>query len=534
MRLMILENRRLRTTLQAGPGTVSIGSSPECGVHLPDPRLSAHQASLTQDDDGVWWLEIVDPTIPTCLNRAVQKTRAKLRHADEIEMGEFAIRLFMESKKTQDEVHRERMQALARQHGEGMPLGTITHKSEELVSVSKEQLEQITILALKLEQVESIPDALPPLIRAILRTFDGRRAWVGLRRKDEGPFDWSLALASNGQPCDRPAFSQTMESRCLQHTQHLCVPDAPPLEVRSAMAVPLTCASGNLGMLYVENDPDDPAYSEAQLHVFSALACAVGMPIENVMRKVSAKRRAVVVTEHAVARSTQDALTPKALPQWDNLLLAAYRHMGSARCCDFYDVVQLRDRTAAIVLARITSQGEAISRCFAQVRAAFRTSALYSEPPHLFARALNWVVFDGTPNHSIDLACAWIAPAAGKVQYCTAGPGIRLGRIRADGTCEMIAPSELPPIGQTRAPALAPQALELASGDSLVMATEGVTKATNADKQVLGWAGLKENLCDGLGGTPSNVLSEFAEDLTEFLQGGACPDDLTIVLAQRT
>lgn len=534
MRLMILENKRLLSTVQAGPGTVSIGSSPECGVHLPDPRLSAHQASLTQDDDGAWWLEIIDPIVPTCLNRAVQKNRAKLRHADEIEMGTFSIRLFMESKKSQEDLRRERMQALARQHGEGLPLGTVIHKSDEPVSITKEHLEQITLLALRLEQVEVIQDVLPPLIRAALRTLDARRAWVGLRRRDEGPFDWSLALTAAGQPCDRPPFSQMMEARCMQLTQHLCVPAAPPLDVRSAMAVPLICQSGNLGMLYVENDPDDPPYNEAALHVLIALACVVSMPIENVMRKGTVKRRATMVTEQTVARATQDALTPKALPLWDHLLLAAYRHIGSARCCDFYDFVQLRDKTASIVLVRITAQGEAVPHCFAQVRAAFRTAALYSEPPHLFARALNWVIFDGTPNHSIDFACAWIAPGTGKVQYCTAGRGVHLGRIRADGSCQMIETGDLPPIGQTRAPAFTSQVLDLGSGDTLVLATEGVMTASNQRKEVFGWAGLKENLCDGLGGTPGNVLSEFAEDLTEFLQGGACPDDLTVVLAQRT
>jgi sigma-B regulation protein RsbU (phosphoserine phosphatase) len=305
------------------------------------------------------------------------------------------------------------------------------------------------------------------------------------------------------------------------------------LDVRSAMAVPLVCQSGNLGMLYVENDPDDTAYDDAALHVLSAVACAVSMPIENVLRKVTTKHRATVGTEQALARATQDALTLKALPLWGDLLLAAYRHMGSARCCDFYDVVQLRDKTASIVLVRITAQAEAVPRCFAQVRAAFRTAALYSEPPHLFARALNWVIFDGTPNHSIDFACAWIAPGTGKVQYCTAGRGVRLGRIHADGSCEMIEAGDLPPIGQTRAPAFTSQVLDLGSGDKLVLVTEGVLTASNQHQEAFGWAGLKENLCDGLGGTPGSVLSEFGEDLTEFLQGGVCPDDLTVVLAQR-
>src|SRR5262245_52630614 len=97
MRLMILENRRLRKTLQPGPGAISIGSSPDCGVHLPDNRIGSHQASLSQDNEGIWWLEVLDTSVPTCLNRSVQKTKAKVRHADEIELGSFSIRLLIET-----------------------------------------------------------------------------------------------------------------------------------------------------------------------------------------------------------------------------------------------------------------------------------------------------------------------------------------------------------------------------------------------------------------------------------------------------
>lgn len=533
MRLMILENKRLRTTLQAGPGMISIGSSPECGVHLPDPKLPAHQASLTQDEEGAWWLEVVDPSVPTCLNRAIQRGRAKLRHADEIEMGLFSIRLFMESKKTRDEIRRERMQALSRQHGETLPLGALIQKFDDGVQVSKEHLEQITLLALRLEQTETVQDLMPPLLRALLRTFDARRAWVGIRKTDEGDFDWSLAAAANGQPCERPSLSRNMELRCLAHTQYVCVPEASAAGVGSAMAVPLVCQAGNLGILYVENDPEDAHYGEEALHALSAVSCSIGMPIENVLRKVVAKRRQTATTEQMVARLTQDAVTPKALPQWDNLLLAAYRHMGSAHCSDFYDVVQLRDKTAAILLARVAAQGEVLSRYLAEMRAAFRTAALYSEPPHLFARALNWVIYDGDSRQTIDFACVWVAPESGKVHYCAAGAGVHIGRIRADGGCERVEAPEMPPIGRTRAPAFTCQTIDLGAGETLVLATEGVNSAVDARQEVFGWEGLKENLCDGLGDTPGTTLSELAKDLTEFLQGGSCPDDLTVLLVQR-
>jgi DNA-binding transcriptional regulator YdaS (Cro superfamily) len=372
-----------------------------------------------------------------------------------------------------------------------------------------------------------------PLLRAVLRTFDARCAWVGIRKTDQGEFDWTLGLAHTGQSCDRPPLSEMMQSRCLAHTQYLCVPESPAKSVGSAMAVPMVCQSGNLGMLYVENDSGAAAYDQAALDALSSMACCVARPVENVLRKVATKRRVTATTEHTVARATQDAVTPKALPQWDELQVAVYRRAGSARCHDFYDVMQLRDKTASIVIARPGVRGELLSRYFAELRAAFRATALYSEPPHLFARALNWIIFEGDARHTIDLACVSVAPKTGKVRYCIAGKDVHLGRIHADGTCEMITPEAAPPIGQTRGPAFTSQTFDLASGDTLVLATDGINTARNASGDVFGWDGLKDNLCDGLGDTPSHMLSEFASDLADFLEGGDCTDDLTVLLVQR-
>ncbi len=533
MRLMILENRQLRSTMRANDSTVSIGSSPQCGVHLPDSKISAHQASLTLDDDGSWWLEVLDTSIPTCLNRAVQRGRSKLRHADEIEMGSFAIRLFMESVKTREEIRRERMAALSERHGRSLPLGTVVHKFDDDMTVSKEHLEQMTLLAIRLEQADHVGDLMTPLIRFMLRTFEGRCAWVGIRKTGKGDFDWTLGLQHNGQPCERPPFSEGMQTRCLAHTQYLCVPEVPAADIGSAMAVPLACQSGNLGILYVENAPKDPRYDEASLKVLSAMACCTAMPVEDGLRRATAKHRQTVATEQTIARVTQDALTPRALPEWDDLQVAAYRHMGSARCCDFYDVVQLRDRTASVIVARLMVKDAVLPRYFSELRATFRAAALYAEPPHLFARALNWIIYDGNVGLAIDLVSIWVAPGSGKVQYCMAGNGVGLGRIRSDGTCQPLESQVGPRVGQTRAPVFTPGTLELSAGDTLVLSTAGVDTATNADGQVLGRTGLEENLCDGLGDTPGNVLSEFATDLAEYIAGGGCTDDLTVLLLQR-
>jgi len=533
MHLMILENRRLINTVRPDAGMVAIGSNPQCQVHLPDPRIVPHLANLSQDGAGEWWLEILDASIPTCLNRAVQKVRAKLRHGDEITVAHYAIRLFMESGKSREEIQRQRLLALTRAHEASLGLDSIVHRSIDEVVVAKEQLEQITLLVQRLEHAASGAQLMQPILRAVLRSFEGRRAWIGIRRTDRTPFDWTMGLTDRGQPCERPPFSESMEARCLEQTQYVCSPAAPQAGVRSAMGVPLVCQGGNLGMLYVENDSSDPAYDEAALHTLSAMACCIARPIENFIAQTATRKQAVASTEQTIARATQDALTPKALPHWNDLQIAAYRFMGAARCCDFYDVVQLADKTAWLVVARVCADALATPRYLAEVRAAFRSAALHTDAPHLFARALNWALFTGEGRASVHLVGLWLVPGSGKVQYVSAGDGVILRRIAEDGESHAPASPPAPAIAQTRTPGYESHLLELGRGESLMIATSGADAARNAAGEAFGLSSLERSICDGVGQPPGGVLGEFEADLKEFLAGGSCPEDITIVLARR-
>lgn len=534
MHLMILENRRLVRELRPAAPQVSIGSNPHCFVHLADARIVPHLADLRQDEAGQWWLEVRDASVPTCLNRAVQKTRARLNHADEITVAQYAIRLFMESQKSREETQRERMLALTKAHEGSLALDAIIQKSTDAVTVGKEHLEQVMLLVQRLAGAENAGQLMTPVLRAVLRSCDGRRAWIGIRRADRGPFEWGMGLSDRGQPCERPAFSESMESRCLEHTQYVCSPQAPGAGVRSAMGVPLACQSGNLGMIYVENDAGDAAYDRSALYHLSALACGVSRAVENFVLQAATVRRAAVSTEQTIARLTQDALTPKALPHWDDLQLAAYRFMGASVCCDFYDVVQLADKSAWIVVARLRVEPLLTARYMAEVRAAFRAAALHNDAPHLFARALNWALYSGDARNRIDLAALGIAPRSGRMQCVLAGDAVRVARIGADGACEYLEPGDSPSLCRVKSPAYEARTLELASGQSLMIATLGAEAVRNAAGESFGVAGVAASICDGVGQSPGAVLSEFETDLKDFLgDGGACPEDVTVLLGRR-
>ncbi len=533
MRLLILEDNKLVSTLQAADGPLTIGSSPSSFVHLNDPRVGSHQASVYRDPKGDWWLEICDHNRTTHLNRAIQHGKAKLHHADEIEIAQYCIRLFLEYELTGAALQRKRMQEVAKHHGGSLPLGSIIVKEDRPLSLSREHLEQLTILGMRLERAESTQDLMMTILKSLLRTFSGRQAWIGLRSASHGPFDSSLGWSSKGAACPQPSFSETMQDRCLKDGHFVCTPKSQIPGVGSAMAGPLVRDSGIIGMVYLENGPDDPVFDEATLEVLCAATSCIALPLVDNLRRSAAKRQAVTSTEHTVAQLIQAATTPQALPQWETLQLAAFRHPGAVRCCDLYDVIQLRDKCAAILLARLTAEGAGLPQLFAEVRSAFRVAVLHGDNPLQFVQALNWLIHGGASPRLADTLCAWLNPTSGEVRFSIAGERVLLGRIHADGTCDMVPNADSQPAGRGQTSSYTLKRMQLNSGDALVMATDGVKTAVNGQGEAFGLSGLKDSLCDGLGDTPSHVLSEFATDLHDFIADGHCADDISVVLGRR-
>lgn len=532
MRLLILENQQLRKTFRADGGTISIGSDAKCHVHLPDPRLGRHQADLLLDDEGQWWIEVRDGGVPTCVNRAVQKSRALLRHADEIEIGEYALRFFLESDKSREELRQERIKSLGKQHDDHLPLATIIHKEEPELHLPPEVLEQASLLLMRLSPVATIGDTLEPILRFLLRMFEATKAWIGVRKPESHEFDWTLAMSTAGKPCVRPSYSKLLEARCMKAHQHLCVPDVPSPNVTSAMATPLPGERGTFGMLYVETDKPDIPFGEAELMALSAIAHCAAIPLDALLHRAAAHRAAAIATEKTILRATQDAVTINALPSVPGLQIAAYRQMGDERVTDYYDILTTRDKKLAVVAAVIEADLLNTPRFFAELRAAFRYAALYNEAPHTFARALNWLLYN-TNGHKIHMIVAHVDPANGDVSYCITGRRVHTGRIAADGDSELVALSGHPAIGAERSPQFDLQRLTLKPGQSLLICTDGAKNAKNQAGEALGIAAIEDEVCDGLGDTPSHVLRDFAADLAEYVEGGRQPNDVTVVLLRR-
>ena len=86
-----------------------------------------------------------------------------------------------------------------------------------------------------------------------------------------------------------------------------------------------------------------------------------------------------------------------------------------------------------------------------------------------------------------------------------------------------------PPLGILEDSDYVPRSIALAPGDVLVLYTDGITEAENAQKALFGTKRLEEAILEMRGEPARNVVEHVIKRVTAFADGAMQSDDITCV-----
>ncbi|TXS57722.1 hypothetical protein EAO77_04650 [Streptomyces sp. t39] len=180
----------------------------------------------------------------------------------------------------------------------------------------------------------------------------------------------------------------------------------------------------------------------------------------------------------------QRQLLPGALPQWPGLDLHASYEVADASLevgGDFYDAVVDRDGRLALVIGDVCGRGAEAAAMTGLARHTLRTLLEDGVPPGLALERLNKALLDQEAPRFVTALIAVLTPTGPgecEVEIVSAGhPRPLVGR--ADGRVEEVAGSGLL-LGVLPGLGLRAARLRVVAGDTLVMFTDGLTEARNA------------------------------------------------------
>jgi serine phosphatase RsbU (regulator of sigma subunit) len=241
--------------------------------------------------------------------------------------------------------------------------------------------------------------------------------------------------------------------------------------------------------------------------------------------------RVRVRDELEVARELQAELLPSRLPDVAGYLFAHSYRTANEVGGDYYDVIPAAGGRVALVVADASGHGIAAGLVMAIAHATLKTALdLDPAPERVLALMNRTLCRTGSTRTFLSLFYGLLEPATGALTYICAGHPFPLLR-RVDGSVVELGSGGLP-LGLKEPLAIAPQAVTLAPGETLVLYTDGLVEAVDRDsRQAFGYDRLAALV--RMGGTPQTLHQEIFATFDRHVGDEPLRDDLTLLVVAR-
>lgn len=313
------------------------------------------------------------------------------------------------------------------------------------------------------------------------------------------------------------------------------------LTVRSVIAAPITVRKRLIGVLCVCNASDGLPFTETDYSLVEALAEQAGLAVHNADFLALQVDKQRLDLDLALASDIQQMLLPQTMPAVPGLDLDARYQAAQKVSGDLYDVFGLGEGRVGLAVADVSGKGVSASLLMAICRTTLRQIAPHhSSPARVLAELNRSLAGDMREGRYITMSYAVVDAARGQVTVARAGHELTLmsRRDRATGAyvSEFIG-SEGMPLGLVDAElfesAIEDRTLEFAPGSTLVLYTDGLTEAPNAEGKEFGNARLADALRAGHGGSAVQINDSILASVEQFVGRTGLRDDYTLLTVKR-
>lgn len=315
----------------------------------------------------------------------------------------------------------------------------------------------------------------------------------------------------------------------------------PALAVRSVIAAPILVRQRLIGVLCVCNPADGLAFTQTDYPLVQALAEQAGLAVHNADYLALQVEKQRLDLDLGLASDIQQMLLPRAMPVVPGLDLDA-RYLAAQKVSgDLYDVFELGYGRLGLAVADVSGKGISASLLMASCRMALRQIAPAHFSPAKVLAELNralagdmrsgayitmvYAVVDATRNslilaragHERPLLSRRSAGAGGHISEFIASEGLPLG---------LVEPALFDSVIEDRA-------VEFLPGAALVLYTDGLTEAPNADEKEFGGSRLADALRSAHSGSARQINDSFLHAVQRFTGQAELRDDYTLLTVKR-
>ena len=254
---------------------------------------------------------------------------------------------------------------------------------------------------------------------------------------------------------------------------------------RVAMLLPMVSHGRLIGFLGFGMKTEREDYAPEELQILSSLAPQVALASDNIRLVEENLEKRRMEEELQVARKVQERFLPKELPQTPGLSIAARSVFCLEVAGDYYDVIAHPDGRTALAIGDVSGKGAGAALIMANLQASLRALCCLNITLDDMMLRINDLIHQNTePDQFISFFVGVFDPRERVMRYVNAGHNFPI-LVRADGRQQMLDEGGLI-LGPFPDATYEQGSVRLASGDSLLLYTDGVSEAMNDDGDELG------------------------------------------------
>lgn len=287
-----------------------------------------------------------------------------------------------------------------------------------------------------------------------------------------------------------------------------------------------------LGVLYLESMSQAAAITRLDRQALETLAVESAMIIENARLIRVAREQERSRHDMALARSIQQSLLPRALPEAGYFRVHAVTTPCRTVGGDYYDIVPLQSGRFGFTVADVSGKGLPAAMMSMTLQGAFSTLAAAGLPLEELFRRINHFLCDRTPPEMYATLFYGELDPEGKFDYVNAGHVAPMV-LRTGGTVESLNSPNFP-LGMFEKASFETSSITLQPGEAVLIFSDGLTEAQNESQEMLGERRVQQILESCAAGNiePGQVCSKLVRAAERFVGSAPQADDFTVALLQ--
>ena len=518
--------------------TFSIGRASDCTIPIKDRYLSRKHAEIVAIGTA-WVLKDLGSANGTYLNGSRVERDEFLKGGDRIRLGDTEI-VFETAERNTD-----RLLAVAETTASptiAIPVHDISDRPE---AQDVSRLQTLTLLARELIEDRPMDELFGFIVDRVMEHLHPSRAAIALLGPDGRSFTKVEVRRQDESDAGELTISHTLLSEMVEEKKALAFVDVAMDDklsrahsiimqgIHSILAAPLMIGNAVVGVLYVDYLFTQRSISEEDVRLVAQIGRFAAIKLETTRLREEAIQKRIMDEELRTASSIQRRLLPES-PKG----IAGWTFVGRNQPCrtvsgDYYDFAVRPDGKVYFVIGDVSGKGVTAGLMMAGLQVAFRIFSKSDPDPATLVKQLNLALKENLPQSKfVTLFLGRLDTKTGTVEYVNAGhtPPLWLKK----GEAEELTESDLL-LGVVSRAEFVNRTLHLAPGDSLVLYTDGVTEARNADDVDLDAIMLGTALTPLHGANANAIVDALHETVLNHVGGDAecLDDDVTLLVVSR-